>query len=508
MADIYRRAKRTIVWLGEATMLEDDRSAIVDATERMNFRPVEREWSNAQDQDILKDLIGFKAEGKSLELGQRRRQLLAEFLNRPWFTRAWVFQEVVVAKSGIILCGSLEMDMEIFINLLDGVCNLDLQEVGGARSIIHSSTGYKPMFAVYEARFESRNGMSSPTKSRWLATLWQAMVNLKAKDPRDKIYAFLAFQDPQTGFPVVPSYNLPVETVYTDAARRSIQSAQSLDVLELALKHEEPTSNLPSWVPDFSKPLPSLPFMTHNPRGSNFQASRGIPYSTFAPTPSFECKSELKAQGHIISTIESICPTSFPSIDLAQTLHQSLRLEEVSNWVASRLKAKTQPLLSHLLCQTLRTLLAEGAAADDTPNNMNYNSAEILAVYLNEPTILQAKLAGLVPAPALRSGSPTTEGLKIQYRYYQWIKTISEIVVRKNFFLTRHGDMGLTYEGIREGDAVVVLLGSKTPTVVRKAEGEDRWQFVAQCYLNGWMRGEKYEGREWTEESAETFMLV
>ncbi|KAL8829592.1 MAG: hypothetical protein Q9170_006099 [Blastenia crenularia] len=510
MADIYRRAKRTIVWLGEANILDEDREAIIGATQRMNFRPVEREWSEAKDQDILKDLVGFKAHGQAYELGQRRRQLLAELLNREWFTRAWVFQEVVIAKSGVIRCGSLEMDMDIFINLLDGVCELDLQEVDRAKSIMRSSKGYKPMFAIREARFESRNGLYFDTKSRWLATLWQAMGNLNATNQRDKVYAFLAFSDSEGEAQISPAYESSVASVYTDAAIRSIRSVHSLNVLELALKTKKSLPDLPSWVPDFSRPLSSLPLMTHNAGGGYFTASRKIPY----PLPRIPSNSSmLEVRGHIIATIGPICPANHHTFDPSQTLHENIGLEEVTTWASTQSTSSKHPTPPDLPTKILRTLLAEGAAADDTSNNMNYEPDEILAVYQNESTILQAIDSKLVPSPSKRSDDPAMRKLKIQYRFYKWIKVISEILRNKKLFLTEgYLDMGLAYEAVEEGDLVCIFLGSKTPTVVRKVQtldgAEERYRFIAQCYLDGWMSGEEHEGREWTEEGAETFILV
>ncbi|KAL8981105.1 MAG: hypothetical protein Q9177_005679 [Variospora cf. flavescens] len=506
MADIYRRAERTVVWLGETMMLDDDRRAIANATERMNFRPIEREWSELRDQDIIKDLIGFKTEGESSELGQRRRQVLADALNRPWFTRAWVFQEVVVAKSGIVLYGSLEMDMDIFINLLDGVCDLDLKDVGAANSMMRSSKGYRPMFAIREARFESRNGLSSAFKGKFLSTLWQAMGNVDATNPRDKVYAFLAFSDLEGESQISPSYELPIRSVYADATLKSIRSLRSLDALELALKVRDLSTDLPSWVPDFSRPLPSLPFMTHNVGGSNFRASRKIPYPNLT-RPGLD-KHALAVQGHIISTVSSICPISFPTFDPSQTLDEFLKLDEIASWAMMSPHPKKFPHdHHHHPTIILRTLLAEGAAADDTSNNENYDSTKALQVYQDGPTLLEACRAGHVPAPNRASDTPSVRALKLQYRYYSWMKRVAEIVVRKRVFVTEDGDLGLAYEAIREGDKVGVLLGSRTPTVLRKVEDDGQWRFVAQCYLNGWMRGEVHEGREWTEERAESFVL-
>ncbi|KAL8714254.1 MAG: hypothetical protein Q9220_001983 [cf. Caloplaca sp. 1 TL-2023] len=535
MAEIYQRAERTVVWLGQIDMKDDDRNAIIDAADRMTFRPVEREYSTPNDQLILKDLIGFQAQGDSLKLGQRRRQVLAALLNQSWFTRAWVYQEVVVAKRGIVLCGDFEMDMDIFINLLDGVCELDMQEVGEAASIMHSSRGYKPMFAIREARFESRNGLSSDKKSKWLSTLWQAMGNLDATNPRDKVYAFLAFADSTEDSRVAPSYEKSIESVYSDATIKSVRSLGSLDVLELAHKDGESIHDLPSWVPDFSKPLPSLPFMTHNVGSTTFNASRGLkhPYRTTKTTDIDHQQQLFTVRGHIISTISRICPLSFPTHDLSTSLHSSLHLAEVVHWVrcSQHLNSPVQSLKEeqqieendpaikqrNLESLILRTLLASGAGSTDHPGNLDYNSPlDILATYHNESILLQTQ--GLTE-PFHTSDAPATTTKRIQYRYLKWMKRVSEIAYRKKLFSTREGDMGMGFEGLREGDLVVVLWGGKTGSILRrKAKGKDgddeeggeRYAFVAQCYVEGWMMGEEVheEGREWTEEGCRDFVLI
>ena len=107
------------------------------------------------------------------------------------------------------------------------------------------------------------------------------MGNLNATNPRDTVYAFLAFSDSEDAARIAPSYQLAVHQVYCDAAYRSIRSIKSLDVLELAVKSRELATHndnfskgITSWVPDFGAPLPSLPFMTHNVGSTDFNASR------------------------------------------------------------------------------------------------------------------------------------------------------------------------------------------------------------------------------------------
>ncbi|KAL9592915.1 MAG: hypothetical protein Q9179_006251 [Wetmoreana sp. 5 TL-2023] len=508
MAEIYRRAKRTVVWLGEGTILTEDEEAIKNAANRMSFRPVVHEYSVVEDQVILKELIGFRAASEVLYVGNRRRQAFAELLNRPWFTRAWVFQEVVVAKRGVVLCGTLELDLEVFINLLDGICEIDLQDVGEEKSIMHASKGYKPMFAIREARFEERHGLSSPRKSKWLSTLWQGMGNLKATDERDKVYAFLAFADSEQEARIAPSYEKPVESVYTDAAFRSIRKVGSLDVLELAIKNGASSIPLPSWTPDFSNPLPSLPFMTHNVGSTEFKASRGLPYPFLtALTPE---SGKLDVSGHVISTVKSMSPKGIPDYKPFTTLHDSTRLADLTTWVSSQIQPvnQSQDSKRDLETRILRTLLAEGAGRDDTPANLNYDASLALEVYQNESMLLRYEAKGMFrDKPSRTLDGQVLWDQRAQNRYRRWMTTISEIMDHKRFLLSEHNDFGLAYEAMREGDLICILFGSKTPTILRRVS-DTCHRFIAQCYIDGWMRGEEHGGREWTEADAKTFVLI
>ncbi|KAL8782290.1 MAG: hypothetical protein Q9213_005525 [Squamulea squamosa] len=513
MADIYQRSQQTVVWLGESDMLDVDKEAIVSATERMNFRPVEREYSTPKDQKILKDLTGFKGHDDAHNLGLRRREVLAGLLNRPWFTRAWVYQEVVVAQRGLVLCGSIQMDMDIFINLLDGVCELDFQDVGESASIMHSSKGYKPMFAICEARFESRNGLSSSKKSRWLSTLWQAMGNLDATDPRDKVYAFLAFANPEEEARISPSYGRPITSVYTDATLRSISSVGSLDVLELAIKGDKSSEDLPSWVPDFSKPLPSSSFMTHNVGSTGFHASRD---STHISMISNTDSTTLTVRGHFLSTVASINATDFHKYD-SQRFHDWFNVADITAWIQSvqHPTSRNPPGISEnppstLEAKVLRTLLAEGAEADSTAYDLGYTETEgYLQQYEKEASILTAKVKDQAEKPFRRTDSDIAGSIEMRYSYFRWMRQVSRIMVNKKFFLSADGGFGLAYEAIREGDLICILYGSKTPTALRKIDsGGNLYRFVAQCYVHECMRGEPYEKHGWTEENAATFILI
>ncbi|KAI4247404.1 MAG: hypothetical protein LQ352_006160 [Teloschistes flavicans] len=400
--------------------------------------------------------------------------------------------------------------MEVLINLLDGVCDRDFQEVGETASIMHTSKGYKPIFAIREARFEGMYGVTSSRKSKWLAMLWQGMGNLNATNQRDKVYAFLAFSDSEEVARIAPSYENSVGSVYSDAALRSIRSMRSLDVLELAIKCDQSSFTLPSWVPDFSQPLPSLPFMTHNVGSTTFQASRGLPYPCWTQeTPQNVCK--LYVRGCVISTVKSIAPMIFPIPEPTKTLHDTIGLTEVIAWVTSNSPLGLSPSLHRIRERVLKTVFAEGAGMDDAPDNLDYDDSDTLTVYNNESMLLQRRHAGFFKRPAPTPKSDAFKELKRQHLYLRWLERVVKIMHHKKLFLSRHNDFGLAYEAVEEGDLICILLGSQTPTLLRKVSdeaGQACYRFVAQCYIEGWMRGEKHEGRAWTEDDVKDFTII
>ena len=494
MADIYRNAHRTVIWLGSGNMLPKDEAFITDVADRMEYRPGVRESSSIHDQDLLKKLIGFgKGDHYSTD-GIRRRKALAELLNQSWFTRAWVFQEAVVSKTSYVICGGLEMDFDIFINLLDGVCTLDHREVGLNRSILKHSTGHESVFAMRERRFEQRYAVTFSDKNVLLSVLWQAQRNFQATDPCDKIYAFLAFQDAVSHEKIQPCYEKSVAFIYADTAARIIRQTGRLYVFELSLKDEQSLDGLPSWVPDFSKKLPSLPFIPHDVVNSRFDTSKDMRHCWKTTHDDWR---SLWVQGRIIDKVCSISNIEFENDDASELLNKYLRLSDFIQWIHVKSKL-LYATTDHPEQKLLRTLLADGAKGHGQLQSLDYDPKETLEVYHNEDTILKAKKGGLSQYPTNSSDSQSLKKLKRQLHYLEYVQDIAQICRNKRFFLSNRFYFGLAFREIRAGDLICILHGCKTPSILREtAPGNEssQYRFVAQAYLDGWMQGISPEGR-------------
>jgi len=78
---------------------------------------------------------------------------------------------------------------------------------------------------------------------------------------------------------------------------------------------------------------------------------------------------------------------------------------------------------------------------------------------------------------------------------------------------TQDGSRGLCPFGAAVGDVVVVLDGGNVPYILRsisnKADGEDGfWEFVGECYLEGYMHGLAHEERQRGSRQNGEFILV
>ncbi|KAF2647797.1 HET-domain-containing protein [Lophiostoma macrostomum CBS 122681] len=85
MHQIYGKAERVCIWLGK----ENESS-------RMALQFIKREVLQLQNFDRLCD---------SKDASQKWRSLL-ELMQRPWFSRRWVVQEIALARTAVIYCGS------------------------------------------------------------------------------------------------------------------------------------------------------------------------------------------------------------------------------------------------------------------------------------------------------------------------------------------------------------------------------------------------------------------
>jgi hypothetical protein len=222
-----------------------------------HFAPEEREGANELLQAVKSD--------KTVIDGMNN------LLLRSYFTRAWIFQEIILAGSrGIIQCGTYSCPWNSLKTAFLGFSACG-PEIGVASS--PSLTG----IVQCEDTLRQNGVLELP----YIAAV---MSNFKASDPRDKIFATLrlAFIRPSYVRPPAADYTRSVQEVYINATRYFIDLSQGVGPWNQ--RHRSSAKiipGLPSWVPDFMTSREDLyfnPFMELMPKYSSF--IRGYPTTT------------------------------------------------------------------------------------------------------------------------------------------------------------------------------------------------------------------------------------
>ncbi|OCK85347.1 HET-domain-containing protein [Lepidopterella palustris CBS 459.81] len=162
MAKIYSKANRVIIWLRE---MEPDSEQVFE--------------------DIRLSANEESTEHSKKEINQ---QAILNLLQRPWFQRIWVLQEVAAARHVVIMCGSVEIDRYAFCL---GLKSLKLSYTASPELQTLPSVTY----LIERAGLRSKCTTNLPERFslniRCLPELIDMFHTRKASDVHDKVYALL-----------------------------------------------------------------------------------------------------------------------------------------------------------------------------------------------------------------------------------------------------------------------------------------------------------------------------
>ena len=502
MADIYKKAYRTIVWLGEE---DRDRHAIEElATELKETSEV----NVSNDIKLLEGLI----DGKN---GRKYREAITRLLNRSWFSRSWIYQEAVVSSEVIVKCGGLELSLEKLIRLIGAICQEECDSGGYARSLVMKSIGFDTLFLITHGRGCDKENCQRDAlmKNDFLGLLMQTLQQFQATDPRDLIYAFLAFEPQNRRGTIVPEYKSPVADVWIHGASSIIKATGSLDIFAAvrgdtfseAMGEIPCTNDLPSWVPNWSNCFPyARPIMA--PDFPNAFNACTIPKHTWIDS---ENPNHLHVKGTIMGEVTWISSSDFAIhyhrdapggtkgvVDLENQLRSML---QYLNFQPQSRKDAFYHQNSNPREALMRTLLADGAFGDTQP--LPYPISDLIQI-MNDEIQIQEVEDKARQNPRDPFGVRTTEH-KDRYRKLEQLREWGLIVQRKKVFLCNGINLGLAPEAIKPRDLICIIHGSKVPCILRRCEGENFFRVISQCYIEGWMYGKAPFGN-----AEDTFIII
>lgn len=192
------------------------------------------------------DLHGSKA----FEFGRFQLwRAIDDMFANPFFSRAWIIQEVSVARIAHVQCGPFLLPWELFRSAFNA------RQLLRCQPLQHSDPLATPN-AVSTVR-DARKRFWNDGFCTDLAGAMPLFSFSKAKDPRDYIYAALGLikhtSRPGRFNRIVPDYTKDVSEVYLEAASHMIIERKDLYIWGLNDPPRTKTvTNLPTWVPDWS----------------------------------------------------------------------------------------------------------------------------------------------------------------------------------------------------------------------------------------------------------------
>ncbi|KAM6507199.1 hypothetical protein FALCPG4_018581 [Fusarium falciforme] len=525
MGDIYRAAARVVIWIGEdheGTIITPDykyeretqTQLLADLVQGFNGKSE----NNDDDATIASRLVDLRFSYHVTTIEERRMRAVIDFLNRPYFRRAWVFQESSLAKELVVQFGQQEFDFATLKRVFDGINSAAriaaLHRVRYSNLAV-STGGYEMMDTIQQTREEQcRLGNAiPPNQSPLLNKLLSVVRRVDCYQKQDLIFAFLAFQRNEDITATGGMYGKSVEEVWRHAAEKIIQSSGNLDIFAASCGGSTVTGlTLPTWVPCWTNCFPfGRPIATPM---SKFCASRGLPHvwvENDDPT-------KLTVKGKIIDRVEGIrghfdyfqwwahSVSFFLAFDvLVGSLQRSMYYSRFDP-----LFGDYRPIKEELLVPDfMTTVLADGALGAEQPLRK-------IDKYLD------AVRACNKPRDLRESGRVLGADEQRLVECYEKLEDLVLVAEHKCIFITEYFQLGMAARVTEPGDFVAILHGSQVPCILRKVEEtRNEYKLISQCYLHGWMYGNSPRevfGKDptqypqlkvrWWEEDPDEFVLV
>lgn len=241
MREIYGYAMQVLAWLGE-NIPEDD-SLLLRATDYHSIR-------------AMSGLSG-RLYGNKLRLHLLREegcvQAVERLLQRPWFTRVWVIQEVTLPQHEVVLvAGGHQYSLDHMDRLywaVDYDPSLPHPVTGATRLYQHLNDEEhweRPALAMAKS---DRVDPQATAFSIRFAKVQASLKDLVASVKHDYLYAILGLCS-SVPDALIPDYRQPFSVVYREYARFLFRSTGDLAALIRKGRDLEPS--VPTWVPDFS----------------------------------------------------------------------------------------------------------------------------------------------------------------------------------------------------------------------------------------------------------------
>ncbi|KAK2604201.1 hypothetical protein N8I77_007149 [Diaporthe amygdali] len=412
MGSIFSSASRVLVCMGDPPRSGEDE----DVSSLMNGFALL--WGRHPN-------IPFLREDDPLQTDPRWRSV-GTFMLLPWFRRAWVIQEVGLARDPRVLYGRCEFGYREMLRVM--------RWVSGQMWAVQFAI---PSLLVHREWYDW-------TESKHPLTFTDLLSHgalLDCSDPRDRVYAFLGhpMARNEDGGPLIfPDYVKSVDQVYLDVSCVLLQRF-GLRLLS-SVEHREETivDELPSWVVRWNVSV------VMNDIARYPQCHQATPPQWAPDLSKVIVGNKLELPGALLDTVSKAY-----IIDVRSTPEVSLRFIDVSN----------------------------------TARNLSWSN--ILGEFPHRANASDAILKSLCARDDLDPSK-----LRIPENKQRFEHGVKDVGINRCLLATAKGGFGIGPLITRPGDVCCVLFGTDVPFILRPSRGSSGYRILGEAFVHGVMNGE------------------
>ena len=569
MGAIYARAEGVIAWLGWEDDLRgngvrnaQNQNAEADVADAMQYiRDINvryRAWLECTKTDHLQEMRAFsfgdprmyQALGLDYPTASTWAALGA-LLDRAWFSRTWIAQEAVLARSMIFVCGSQVVSREEVVEMVlflyhSGLLfilalnNSDAEErftrMPGYSTLLFAALWqdcYRTPMDVHGFGILQGLDLDNVRIGDALEVLLRQTRSFGASEPRDKVFAPLALLRQMTKsatknrLDLELDYTSSITDVYSKTAAYILKGSSDLALLSLvedeSLRAEstlprEALQRMPSWVPDFTTTL-------FHPFGDKFVAKYS-PLKDRQPRCTVGQDGKiLQLEGFLLGSVSKLATNltdMFLSFDLRELVEFCLRLDMVYHNGEDRTEALWRNLVVN-----------RNGLVYPAPTTLGSSFKHMLSVWTayhlygnaDEPKNAQAQIQWEkwscfdrlhMSSPSAAATIPSLEELRtfcVKWRtivfsedgeektnrfnemctqHMQYSQSAAHVYNSRRLFTTRSGYLCVGPASTQLNDQIWVVSGGVTPLVLRPLDSGvgQYFKLVGEVYVHGMMDGE------------------
>jgi hypothetical protein len=362
-------------------------------------------------------------------------------LQRPWFGRLWVVQEI--HPGAIVQCGHTTIPVTAFTEAIYCLYS-KTQLPTGLRRHLEQATGT----------------IARLPRLCLTRLLYRASTFKGCEDPRDKIYGLLGLAPKRFAASVQVNYEKSntAADVYAMAFLNHAQITQRLEHFHNCFTGRTITRNAPSWVPDWCSNIPGETYIPPQ-------------FATTTSRAHFTCSNSrdiLQVRGVRCGSVSSVTESLPPRLDSWEAIRRVRQWQpddlDISTYVPTGESTRKAYAIT-LICNILK---------EREPDWILTSVDEWVQQEFDEALF------------GNHASSQGTSGIQASTGIRNDVADALRCCGGRLFFRTHEGHIGLAPADTQPGDTVAIFLGCSTPLILRTTHHDPQYfSVIGECFVYG-----------------------